>query len=197
MGEKSEQKRSHIIDCARAVFAAKGFRAVTMKDIVEACQISRGGLYLYFTAIEEIFLAVARADHDGGDSGSDSLPTEATPTDILALFMKEQKKEILRKKDSLAVAVYEYYFAQYMARAKVAKKDNIPKRQFETGVLILENLIGEGHAAGEFFCEDARGAASNIMYALEGLKIMARTGGLSEAAVDRELLYILQGLVVE
>ena len=44
MGEKSVQKKKYILDTARKVFAEKGFKNVTMKDIVEACEISRGGL---------------------------------------------------------------------------------------------------------------------------------------------------------
>ena len=48
MGEKSAQKKRYIIEKAREVFVEKGFKKVTMKDIVEVCDISRGGLYLYF-----------------------------------------------------------------------------------------------------------------------------------------------------
>ena len=33
MGEKSEQKREYILKKAREVFAKKGFRDVTMKDL--------------------------------------------------------------------------------------------------------------------------------------------------------------------
>ena len=55
MGDKSEQKREYILEKAHKVFAQKGYRNVTMKDIVEACEISRGGLYLYFGSTEEIF----------------------------------------------------------------------------------------------------------------------------------------------
>jgi len=198
MGEKSDQKRGHIIECARKVFANKGFRAVTMQDIVEASQISRGGLYLYFASIEDIFLAVLQADIEAeGARGDENLPPDAGPSDILALFMREQKKEILRKKDCLCVAIYEYYFSFFCAGAKLRKKDNILKKQFETGVLILDNLIQEGVLAGEFYCEDPSGAASNIMYTIEGLKITARSAGISEAALDRELFYIIKGLVVE
>ena len=51
--------------------------------------------------------------------------------------------------------------------------------------------------AGEFYCEDARGAARNIMYVLEGLKIAAQTRGITEEMIDREVLYIMQGLVIE
>ena len=198
MGEKSGQKRSHIVDCARNVFAEKGFREVTMQDIVQACNISRGGLYLHFESVEDIFAAVLKSDQESssGDS-SESLPTDATASDILALFMKEQKKDILRKKNSLTVAIYEYYFYINHNKKKIPPKENIIKKQFETGVLILENLIRDGIAAGEFYCEDPRGMAGNIMYTLEGLKVTARTLGLSEATLDKELLYIMQGLIFE
>ena len=55
MSEKSVQKKKYIIETARNVFMEKGFKAVTMKDIVEACEISRGGLYLYFQNTGELF----------------------------------------------------------------------------------------------------------------------------------------------
>ena len=51
MGEKSVQKKRYIVEKAREVFVEKGFKKVTMKDIVEACDISRGGLYLYLSLI--------------------------------------------------------------------------------------------------------------------------------------------------
>ncbi len=59
------------------------------------------------------------------------------------------------------------------------------------------DTLGERVESGEFYCEDARGAASNIMYVLEGLKIASLTRGITEAAVDREILYIMQGLVAD
>ena len=58
MGEKSIQKKRFILETARKVFVDKGFKKVTMKDIVEACEISRGGLYLYFESTGQIFLEV-------------------------------------------------------------------------------------------------------------------------------------------
>ena len=61
MGEKSLQKKKYIIETAKKVFVKKGFKSVTMKDIVEACEISRGGLYLYFNSTEELFNAVLEA----------------------------------------------------------------------------------------------------------------------------------------
>lgn len=192
MGEKSEQKRSYILDTARKVFMEKGFRGVTMQDIVEACAISRGGLYLYFGSTEEIFLEVLKQEQSKEETSIGDIPEDAAVSDILALFFKEQKKEILRKKNSLTIATYEFYFQN-----KVSKKENVMKRQFDAGVLILENLIRSGIRTGEFYCEDPRGAAGNIMYVLEGLRVVAGTVGISEAAIDKELFYMMQGLVFE
>ena len=39
MGDKSNQKRQYIIDVAARVFAEKGYKNVTMKDVVDACDI--------------------------------------------------------------------------------------------------------------------------------------------------------------
>ena len=193
MGEKSLQKKQYILDTARKVFADKGYKRVTMTDIVEACEISRGGLYLYFESIEQIFLEVLQIDaNETDDIFSESITQEDTAADIMTLFLKEQKKEILRKSNSLTMAVYEYFFDQ-----QKEDKNNMLRRQFDAGVRVLEKLIETGIANGEFYCEDPRGAASNIMYVLEGLKVNALTFGVNEKMVDEQLLYIMQGLIIE
>lgn len=193
MGEKSVQKKQYILDTARKVFAEKGYKNVTMKDIVEACEISRGGLYLYFDSTEQILLEILQMEaQETDDVFSVQITQEDTAADILLLFLKEQKKELLQKKDSLTVAVYEYFFAH-----KSTDKNNMLRKQFDAGVKVLEKLIEAGIASGEFYCEDPKGAASNIMYVLEGMKINAQTFGITEKMVDAQLLYIMQGLIIE
>ena len=65
------------------------------------------------------------------------------------------------------------------------------------GLGVIEKLIAAGVETVEFYCEDPLGAARNIMYVLEGLKVSAHTIGITEKAVDDELLYIMKGLVAE
>ena len=193
MSDKSVQKKQYIIEKAREVFVEKGFKEVTMKDIVEACDISRGGLYLYFQNTEELFEDVLKLEQeDTDDVFGQSISEEAMPSDILALFLKEQKKELLSKKPSLNVAIYEYFF-----KHKISAKDNLLKKQFDGAVYVIEKLIQAGIQSGEFYCEDPRGAARNIMYVLEGLKIASQTRGIPETAVDREILYVMQGLIAD
>ena len=193
MSDKSAQKKRYIVETARKVFMEKGYKAVTMKDIVEACDISRGGLYLYFGSTAELFEEVmALEQEDADDVFEGSITGEATPSAILALLLKEQKKELLNKKPSLGKAVYEYFFSK-----QIPAKENLLKKQFDAAVYVIEKLIKAGVDEGEFYCEDPRGAARNIMYVMEGLKIAAHTRGVSEAAVDREILYVMQGLIAE
>jgi len=193
MGEKSIQKRKYILETARKVFVEKGFKKVTMKDIVEACDISRGGLYLYFESTSQIFQEVMKMEtQEADDLFSDSIKEDATASDILLLFLREQKKELLRKKDTLTQAIYEFYFEN-----QLPKKENRLKKQFDSAVRIIEGLIGSGVESGEFYCEDPAGCARNIMFVLEGLKICAQTIGVTPEMVDREILYLFKNLCVE
>ena len=87
MGEKSLQKKKFILETARKVFMEKGYKRVTMKDIVEACDISRGGLYLYFNGTDEIFMEVLKMESEEADDVfSGSIKEDSTITDILTLF---------------------------------------------------------------------------------------------------------------
>ena len=194
MSDKALEKRKLILKTARSVFAKKGFKDVTMKDIVEACEISRGGLYLYFDSTSQLFREVLKMESEDteDDVFMEALSNDSTSADILALFLKEQKKELLKKKEQLTMAIYEYYFSE-----PVPKKDNVIRRQFDAAVRIIEKLITDGVESGEFVCDDPRGAARNIMYVLEGLKITGQTIGLNEEMVDREILYIMRGLIRE
>lgn len=193
MGEKSIQKKKYILETARQVFVEKGFKKVTMKDIVEACDISRGGLYLYFESTSQIFQEVMKLESEETDDVfSDNITEDATAADILMLFLQEQKKELLRKKDTLTQAIYEYYFEN-----QPNKKNNILKKQFDSAVKIIEKLIEIGVDNGEFYCEDCQGTARNIMFVLEGLKISAQTIGITAETVDREILFILKFLGLE
>lgn len=193
MGEKSVQKKKFILETARKVFVEKGFKKVTMKDIVEACEISRGGLYLYFENTSQIFLEVLKLESEETDDVfSDNITDDATAADILVLFLQEQKKELLRKENTLTQAIYEFYFEN-----TPSKKDNILKKQFDSAVKIMEKLIEIGVENGEFFCTNCREAAKTIMFILEGMKIAAQTVGVTSETVDMEILFILKSLGVE
>lgn len=191
MSDRSKEKKQYIIKRSREVFAEKGFKDVTMKDIVEACEISRGGLYLYYDNTEQLFIDVLEYDALEEDMIAD-ISTDMSSAELLAVFLKEQKKLILKKKNQLTVAIYEFYFGRH-----AEKKDNLLKKQFEDGVRIVETLIAGGVKEGDFVCADPFAKARNIMYVLEGLRVARQTFGITSEMVDQEILSIMQEIVVE
>jgi AcrR family transcriptional regulator len=60
MGErlKGEERRRVIIDAALALFARKGFRGTTTKEIAEAAGCSEATIFKYFTSKDELYSAI-------------------------------------------------------------------------------------------------------------------------------------------
>lgn len=193
MSDRAAEKRELIIQKARKVFIKKGYKDVTMKDIVEACDISRGGLYIYFDSIKDLFEAVLEAEEGKSDAEiSRRLPAVRNTEDVLTLFFKEQKKEILRKQDSLLTAIYEY---EFINASKKNPSKNTYQSQIAKSQLFLRKLIETANKSGELRVEDPRQVANHVVYALEGMKIMSRAGKLTEKDVDEELLRLIDVIV--
>ena len=193
MSEKTDLKRALIIDCAHKVFAEKGYRSVTMKDIVDACNISRGGLYLYFSSVEEVFLAVLQHEEKKTDADIEQEQLQqAGNVEMLLWFLKLQKKELLRKKDSLLTAKFEYAFA-----CREEGKTSPLKKERKKALLVLQKILERGMENGEFFSCDAVREAESIMLAIDGIRMLAATTGIGEKKIDAEFLYMMQRLVVE
>lgn len=191
MGNKSVQKKKYIIEKAREVFSKNGYRKVTMKDIVEACDISRGGLYLYFADTKSLFEAVLEEEEQDMDILDAIEKEELSPGEALLTYLDRKKRTILKKK-SLAAATLEYLFEQKASGASTnAAFSDLVKR--------LEKLIIEGVAEEWMVCDNPAVAARNIIYVLDGLRVASQTVGITEAEIDQEIEYILNslGLAVE
>jgi TetR/AcrR family transcriptional regulator, cholesterol catabolism regulator len=56
------ERRSHIITCSAKAFTKKGFHRTNMREISQACQMSAGSLYNYFSSKDEILYAIINRD---------------------------------------------------------------------------------------------------------------------------------------
>ena len=75
----SDLTRERILECAKAEFLAKGYRAAQLKSIASAAQVTTGAIYRHFKDKNDLFLTlvkevseftVARLDRDGCDAAS-------------------------------------------------------------------------------------------------------------------------------
>jgi len=184
VGDKANRKREYILEKAAAVFAEKGFKNVTMKDIVSACKISRGGVYLYFKSTSEIFQSVleARAKEDRSLDSSD---LSFSARECMIRFLSAQKRELMNPAESLIVATYEYLFEQGQGMNRVEAQ-----RKFDRAVGQLAELIQQGVAEGNFSAEPLVTARS-IVLLLEGLRISCTVLDFDGAFLDGQIAQIL------
>jgi len=60
-----DARRQQLLTAATTVFAARGFRAAGVSDIVSTAGVARGTFYLYFEGKAQVFLAIADDFYDG------------------------------------------------------------------------------------------------------------------------------------
>ncbi|MFD7732620.1 ScbR family autoregulator-binding transcription factor [Kitasatospora phosalacinea] len=58
--ERAHRTRGAILDAAAEVFAAKGFAAVTLQEVAERAEVTKGALYFHFANKEALALELVR-----------------------------------------------------------------------------------------------------------------------------------------
>lgn len=53
--DKKHQTRQKIVECAARLFTAKGFDGVSIDEIMQAAQLTRGGFYSHFASKEALY----------------------------------------------------------------------------------------------------------------------------------------------
>lgn len=191
MQSKSELKKKHILEKSKEIFIEKGFQAVTMSDIVEACSISRGGLYRYYKSTKDIFMEILQMEKsEMGFEWLNAMENGIPATTILTTFLQEQKKEILHKEQTLSVAIYEFFFIH---------KDHIENHfledQFDSAVKLLVELIKYGIERNEFDDVNPQVIAKNIVLLFEGIRVSSEVMILTDELLDEQLNYMKEKLI--
>lgn len=55
MGEKAEQTKQRIIECAKKEFLSKGFREASIRDIAANAKVTTGAIYRYYESKDKLF----------------------------------------------------------------------------------------------------------------------------------------------
>jgi len=59
---EKEQRRQNILKAAKRLFIERGFKSVTVANIAEKAELSKGAIYLYFSSKEEIYAQILLTD---------------------------------------------------------------------------------------------------------------------------------------
>ncbi len=170
MNKKGQQTREHIKQSAYPLFAEKGFKQVTMKDICEAANLSRGGLYGHYESTRQIFQEMVE-DMVGRqeDEVNGRIGQNEPAVSILGSILEKYQEEMIDSQSSLSTAIYEYFSMQDIAGQK-----NLLYKQYEKSVHTWKTLIQYGVARQEFYDVEAGPVVDLILFSYQGVRMYSK-----------------------
>ena len=166
MATKGERTRESILNAAYALFAKKGFKQVTMKDVCEVTNMSRGGLYSHFSSTSQLFEALLEriTEKDALDF-QEQMKQGASATAILEEALMLMEEEMKHPEDSLSIAMYEY--AETVDSEVMERLNKASKKKWK-------QLIRYGIEHGEFQDVDVSEIVNVILYSYQGVRMWSR-----------------------
>ena len=140
--EKKELRKKQILTSARKLFSTHSFSDVSMADIANDCEISKGTLYLYFKTREELIFhlivdffenKIHFPDMDSDNSGYADLEN------FIDYLKKEYLNDIQMKH---LIAHFDYYFTEsYPEELPIVQKYI---EYIQKGIELLMSVISKG-----------------------------------------------------
>jgi AcrR family transcriptional regulator len=191
---KAIEKKRYILEKAVNVFIREGYTSVTMKDIVEECKISRGGLYKYYGSTKEIFEDVLSLGK-GADYSYfiESMGKNANAITILNNFLQQQKNELSNIKNTIRIAIYEFFLSQGKNTA-----DEFLEKYFDEAATIISKTLLYGISRNEITHldkTDAEKTARQIVILLEGLSVLSMSTPLSPDLIQEQIDMIMKTII--
>ena len=166
MATKGEKTREFILDESYALFAEKGFKQVTMKDVCEVTNMSRGGLYSHFSSTSQLFEALLERMTESDEMDFKGQIKDGVPaTEILESALRHMEDEMKHPEESLSIAMYEY---------AETVDTGVMERLNKNGEKKWKQLIRYGIESGEFQDVDVDEVVNIILYSYQGVRMWSR-----------------------
>lgn len=140
-GNREEQ----LLDIARHLFAKRGFRATSLRDIAEEAKISKAALYYHFPNKDELYEKVVIQSLDAlVQMVSADVARANTPTEGVLAFMRSSANFLDHHREHWLAGAHAFREAGQTERRGVALhlRDTYEK--------LLRRCVSEGIASGEF-----------------------------------------------
>ncbi|MCL1802356.1 MAG: TetR/AcrR family transcriptional regulator [Eubacteriaceae bacterium] len=190
---KGTVRKKYILEKAALVFMRKGFTSVTMKDIVEECEMSRGGVYRYFSSTKEIFMEIISSENESDYAFLGKHMEKGTnAVKILEMFLQLQKKELLNIEKTIRLAMYEFFIFHRDTMSYVLEQN------YTAALSLVSQTLLYGIERKEItgiLPNDAEKYANCMIVLLEGLSIFAVSGQISSETIDEQFGLFIKNLV--
>lgn len=190
--KRGEETRQLIKKSACSLFAGKGFKQVTMKDICEAANLSRGGLYCHYGSTREIFREIINdLMIQQGDSFSEKIEHQLSAKEILNEVLEKYKNEMLDSQSSLSLALFEYFSIDN------TETGNELCAQYTASFNAWETLLEYGIKNGEFHHVDIKSVFDLIIFSYQGVRMYSKIMPIDEDIPQRIIDQIKKIIVKE
>lgn len=178
--KKGDRTRESIIHTSEKLFAQMGYTAVTMKDICEAAELSRGGLYRHFASTKEIFTEILNRDIEKNTFALDKVMQKGIPADkIFHYFLHQEKEAIFSSERGFYFAVHEFAFTEPDQHGYL---DERVRKSSE----ILMRIFRHGQTSGVFRKFDTEAVSLHVLYLLDALKTSSSVLTVTEEIIEKQ-----------
>lgn len=191
MGAKGDRTKQAIMEKAYELFAEKGFKEVTMKDICERTGLSRGGLYRHYESTEQIFLEIVNAFSDQQKNEVfTKMEQHISAAVILEELLSRYASEMMDCENSLSLAICEFY-----SNPVISKEDNSVKKQYEISKSTWVQLINYGISRKEFNRVNPEAVFNVIVFAYQGVRMYSKLMKIDHA-IPVQIMYEIKKLLL-
>lgn len=191
MGLRGDRTKQDIRDKAYQLFAEKGFKEVTMKDICERTGLSRGGLYRHYESTEQIFLEIVNGFSEQQKNDVFTKIQQCVPAVvILEEFLARYEREMNDSENSFNLAICEYY-----SDPAISKEDNDVKRQYEISKATWTALISYGIDTKEFNRVNPESVFHILVFAYQGVRMYSRLMEI-DRDIPNQIITEIKGLLM-
>jgi TetR/AcrR family transcriptional regulator len=178
-------KALSILNAARSRFARFGFSKVTMEEIAEDIGVVKGAVYYYFPTKERIFEAVIREEQGAFIAEIEELIK--APLRIREKVIRYMQKRQLYVRRLIALGQLDYEAWRKLKPYFQNLLQDFDRREW----LLLQHILEQGIASGEFAITDAHEYARLFLRTLRGLRVLdavyGNTGRRESIRLDQEI----------
>ncbi|HMN72633.1 MAG TPA: helix-turn-helix domain-containing protein [Rhodoblastus sp.] len=171
---RKDERRRQILDAALALFARDGFHQVGMSEIVAACGLSRGAVYLYFASKDALIEALADDRHAAEALLNADALRQADPLAALRALVSAYARALVEPGAEARRRVSVHGWAEALrserVRASIVEGVDVPRR-------LVAGLVTRAQAAGRLAADlDADAVARTLIAVFQGFVLQASWG---------------------
>jgi AcrR family transcriptional regulator len=183
-------RREQIVEAATRVFAEKGFRRATTREVAREAGVSEGTIYNYFEDKDDLLMAILHRLNETERRAEDF--EEGTATDFRRFL-----EEYLRRRMSLTWEnreVFRVVLSEMLVNAEL--REVYLRRVIEPTMRIAEENFRSRMEQGEVRRMDAPLAMRSVAGAVLGLLVLGLLGDEEVGSRPDEIPDVLAGLLV-